>query len=320
MICLTNFEDILKQWKSYDIKSVNELDYYLDNFRILFAYNSNHIENPNTTYHDTREIFEHGKISSFTGDLRTLYEIDNQRICYEFLKDKIINKEPLSQELIKKIHKILMRGCYSQAIYDKGERPGEYKKHLFVVGDDVGVAPEDVPTEIEYILDEIRENEGGNPLKIAAYLHLSFESIHPFADGNGRLGRTLMNYYLITHNYPPVIIYSEDRETYYMALAVFDKTGRIDGFERFIEEQTTKTWNSREHKRVSLSEKAEKKNESYYLEVSKAEADLLKNAKIPFWGNIAEQGISIIKISPENKEKANQMLDNFRNKSNIPKK
>lgn len=249
---MANYNEILAKWQSYDIQSEKDLDYYLDNFRILFAFNSNHIENPNTTYHDTREVFEHDSVSSYTGDLRTLFEIQNQKDCYEFLKEKIINKEPLTQDLICKVHKILMRGCYDKSKYNKGERPGTYKKHLFVVGDDVGVEPENVPDEIEYILNEIRENEGKNPLTIAAYFHLSFESIHPFADGNGRVGRTLMNYYLMTHNHPPIILYAEDKETYYMALAVFDKTGEIGGFVKFIEEETVKTWGKPKYKRTSL--------------------------------------------------------------------
>ena len=251
---MTTFEDVLNKWQAYDIKTVEDLDYYLDNFRILFAYNSNHIENPNTTYHDTREIFEHSSVSSYTGDLRTLFENQNQKECYEFLKEKIISREPLTQELVLQMHKILMHGCYDKSKYDKGERAGTYKKHLFVVGDDVGAEPEDVESEIEYILNEVRENEGKNPLTVASYLHLSFESVHPFADGNGRLGRTLMNYYLITHNYPPVIIYSEDKNTYYMALAVYDKTGKLDGFRKFIEEQAVKTWSVKEQKRISLSD------------------------------------------------------------------
>ena len=111
---MNSFESILKQWQSYSITTTEDLDFYLDNFRILFAYNSNHIENPNTTYHDTREIFEHGSVSSYTGDLRTIFEIQNQKDCYEFLKEKIAAKEPLSQELIKHTHQILMHGCYDQ--------------------------------------------------------------------------------------------------------------------------------------------------------------------------------------------------------------
>lgn len=68
---------------------------------------------------------------------------------------------------------------------------------------------------------------------------------HPFADGNGRVGRTLLNYYLMTHDYPPTILYDEDKETYYMALTVFDKSGQFTGFEQFLKEQTVKTWSKR---------------------------------------------------------------------------
>ena len=80
------------------------------------------------------------------------------------------------------------------------------------------------------------------------------EQIHPFADGNGRVGRTIMNYYLMTHNYPPAIIYNEDKSPYYLALAVFDKAGEIDGFIQFLKEQTIKTWSKKNPKDVSLSE------------------------------------------------------------------
>ena len=96
--------------------------------------------------------------------------------------------------------------------------------------------------DIEELCDEIAEVPVNNTLTAAAYMHLKFESIHLFADGNGRAGRTLMNYYLMTHEYPPTVIYEEDKKTYYMALAVYDKTEEISGFEEFIKEQTVKTW------------------------------------------------------------------------------
>ena len=66
--------------------------------------------------------------------------------------------------------------------------------------------------------------------------------IHAFADGNGRVGRTLLNYILMCNNLPPVIIFDEDKETYFMALEVFDHTEKIDGFVQFLKEQMVKTW------------------------------------------------------------------------------
>lgn len=236
------YNDIVNEWQKTQIISREDLYCKLNNFRILFAYNSNVIENPETTFHNTREIFENGKVINFTGDIRTIFEIQNQKKCFDFLADKIINREPITKDLILQTHESLMNGCYDENRYLKGERPGTFKKNEYVTGDDIGELPENVESEIEFICEQLMENEGKSPLKIAAYFHLNFESIHPFADGNGRVGRTLLNYYLMTHDYPPTIIYNEDKELYYMGLTVFDKTGQIDGFVKFLQEQSEKTW------------------------------------------------------------------------------
>lgn len=244
------YSDVLEKWKNKDITTVEDLDTALDNFRVLFAYHSNVIENPQTTIHNTREIFENGKVINYTGDLRTLFELNNQKRCYEYLKSKIIHKQSITPALIKELHRILMDGCYDETRYGKGERPGEYKKHDYVAGEEIGVPYEDVADEVEFLCNEILENDGKDVLTVAAYFHLNFEGIHAFADGNGRVDRTLLNYYLMIHDYPPAIIYQEDKEQYYMSLAIFDKSERIDGFIEFLKYETCKTW-SRKTPRLS---------------------------------------------------------------------
>jgi Fic family protein len=248
-----SYSEIVASWQNKVVTNREELMAKLQNFRIVFAYNSNKIENPETTYHNTREIFENGKVINFTGDIRTIFEIQNQKECFDFLADKILNREPITKELILQTHEKLMKGCYDETRYLKGERPGSFKKHDYVTGDDVGELPENVESEIDFLCNELNENEGKNPLKIATYFHLNFESIHPFADGNGRLGRTLLNYYLMIHDYPPTIIYNEDKDVYYMALEVFDKTGQINGFEKFLQEQTEKTWSNNFAKKKDIN-------------------------------------------------------------------
>ena len=188
-----SYSEIVASWQNKVVTNREELMAKLQNFRIVFAYNSNKIENPETTYHNTREIFENGKVINFTGDIRTIFEIQNQKECFDFLADKILNREPITKELILQTHEKLMKGCYDETRYLKGERPGSFKKHEYVIGDDVGELPENVENEIDFLCNELKENEGKDPLKIATYLHLNFEQIHPFADGNGRLGRTLFN-------------------------------------------------------------------------------------------------------------------------------
>ena len=247
------YDKIVRWWKTGEYRTEADLVEKLYNFRILFAYNSNKIENSTVTYHDTREIFENGKVINYTGDLRTLFEIQNQKNAFEFLLQPILKKEPLSIEFIQNLHKELLEGCYDERRYSKGERPGTFKIGDYSVGDNVGSFPEEVESDLKELLREVNEvnqNEPEQLLKAAAYLHLNFESIHPFADGNGRVGRALMNYFLMTHQMPPTIFYEEDKKTYYMGLTVFDKTAELDGFVQFINEETIKTWGDRVLKRL----------------------------------------------------------------------
>ena len=210
----------------------------------MFAFNSGKIENPEINYHDTREVFENGRVCAFTGEVRTLFEQQNQKDCYNILKDKIINKEKLSLDLIKSVHFELCKGTYDERRYlENGEKPGEFKKHDYVVGFyEVGSDAEEVGYDLQELIAEINNYKGGDILKTGAYFHANFENIHPFADGNGRVGRTLLNYYLMLNNHPPVIIFDEDKKIYYGALNIFDEKLNIEDLYVFFKEQCIKTW------------------------------------------------------------------------------
>ncbi len=243
---MEQYEQALRLWQSYQIKTAADLDARLDSFRVLFAYNSGKIENEAVTYHDTREIFENGKVTGYTGDPRALFEQQNQKLCYEYLKEKIIVREPVSLDLILEIHRILTSGTYDERRYlVNNERPGEFKKHDYVTGiHEVGYPPEEVEGALLELLDEISGPDSlSDPLTATAYFHVRFEYIHPFADGNGRVGRTLMNYYLMINGYPPLIVYDEDKKAYYDALERYDTDEEIAPLRDFIEAETVKTWN-----------------------------------------------------------------------------
>ncbi len=244
---MDRYHAIVERWKQREIKDVNDLQTVLQNFRIVFAYHSGKIENQEITYHNTREIFENGKVVNYTGELRTLYEIQNQKECYDFLKYKIIAREPVTPALIKDIHRMLTQGTYDEARWSKGERPGQFKKHDYVVANDQGALPEDVEDEISELCEEIEniDDRGDNIIKTAAYLHCKFENTHPFADGNGRAGRTLMNYYLMIHNHPPLIIFENTKDLYYRALGYYDETGEIDQFVSYMKESMIQSWEKR---------------------------------------------------------------------------
>lgn len=241
------YTDVITYWQSLKIDSKEKLENVLDNFRILFAYNSGTIENAEITYHDTREIFENGKVISFTGNLRTIFEISNQKTCYEYLLDKIIKKEKISENLIKKVHELLTIGTYDERRYIlNGERPGEYKKHDYVTGrEEVGASANEVAKEIANLLNEVNSvntNDAEDIIKIATYFHNKFENIHAFADGNGRVGRTLTNYILMINNMPPLIVYDEDKKYYYAALEKYDKEDDIKSMIEFFKYEMEKTW------------------------------------------------------------------------------
>jgi Fic family protein len=241
---MEKYNDAIKLWQSWSVQSESDIDLRLENFRILFAYNSGKIENEAITYSDTREIFENGRVLNYSGIPRTLFELSNQKICYELLKSKIAAKEPLTVELIKETHGALTAGTYDERRYvEHGERPGEFKKHDYVTGlAEVGSLPEDVENDLLDLILEINGYKGNERLTAAAYFHTRFEYIHPFADGNGRTGRALLNYFLMVNDHPPIIIHDEDKAAYYDALAAYDISEDIGPMTAFLKHQTERTW------------------------------------------------------------------------------
>jgi len=241
---MTKYQDALRLWQDYAIKTPADIDTYLDNFRILFAYNSAKIENADVTLHDTREIFENGQAINYTGAPRALFELQNQKLCYELLKQKIIAQEPITLDLVKEVHAALTQGTYDERRYiEKGERPGEFKKHDYVTGrEEVGSSVETVEQDLQELLAGLADYQGTDLMKAVTYFHVRFEYIHPFADGNGRTGRTLMNYYLMCRNHPPLIIYDEDKDRYYAALEAYDRDEDLDPMHEFLVSQLEKTW------------------------------------------------------------------------------
>lgn len=213
------YEKAIALWQQKNITKEEELAEVLNEHSISFAYNSGKIENEKITFNDTREIFEHDGVTSYTGDLRTLFEIRNSRDAYEFFLEAFGQRKALDETFIKELHRLLTQNTYDERRYLMGECPGEYKRHDYIIGrEEIGAGPENVAEEMSELLSELKDIPNDKTLTAAAYFHAKFENIHPFADGNGRAGRLSMNYFLVMHNHPPVIIHEEDRKAYYEAL------------------------------------------------------------------------------------------------------
>lgn len=240
-----NYQEIVEKWRSIPIKTVEDVEKRLKDFKIVFAFHSNAIEGTGVdTMEETTDIFNFSTIKNYSDEREKLFAVQNQKIAYDFFKEKIAAHEPVSTDLIKELHELVAQGTYGEKLYLQGERPGIYKTHFHGGGDDTGTAPCDVAPEMETLVKEIDriKNDPEEIVKMAAYFHCKFEKIHPFADGNGPAGRLLLNYYLMTNKMPPLVFFEEDKDRYYDTLAKYDEDGSLDEFIEFIKDETAKSW------------------------------------------------------------------------------
>ncbi len=220
----------------------------LQGFDINFAYHSGKIENHRITYELTKSIFDKDSVCNYTGNLRTLYEISNAKDAMNTVLEAFDRQYPINEDLVKQIQYELTKNTYDVGRWQRGERPGTYKQHDYIVGkEEVGASAEDTPFEMQELLDDMQDIHitPANVVKAAAYLHCKMENIHPFSDGNGRTGRLLINYLLMLYQNPPVIIFYEDKERYFEALRAWDERQSIAEMEAFIQYETVRTWSSR---------------------------------------------------------------------------
>lgn len=243
------YEKTLAWWKEKKIETDAQLAEVLSGHSIAFAYHSGKIENDKITYNDTRDIFEHDGVTAYTGDLRTLFEIRNAKLANELFLTSFGEKRKMDETLVKEFQKLLTMNTYDARRWQIGERPGEYKKHDYVTGrEEIGAAPEDVQEEMAELMDELQDLMQEDALTAAAYFHVKFENIHPFADGNGRTGRLAMNYLLVMLGHPPIVVHEEDRKEYYAALEAWDTKQDLKVMTSFLHSQTVKTWRKRVEK------------------------------------------------------------------------
>lgn len=112
---MTNYENAVAIWKQKNISTDAELAEALNGHSIAFAYHSGKIENDNITYHDTREIFEHDDVTSYTGDLRTLFEIRNAKAANELFLTAFQEKRVLDESFVTEL-----QFCLTQSTYTPG--------------------------------------------------------------------------------------------------------------------------------------------------------------------------------------------------------
>lgn len=240
------YEKVLSFWQKKEIQNSGDLDAVVNGQAVSLAYHTTKLELSDVTFHDTREVFERGRVTGYTGDVVTLFALQNARRAWELFLDAFDARRPFDETLVKDFHLAISAGTYDERRYKRGERPGQYKIGDYVTGFyEVGAPPEDVSEEMRELLSDLQDVSDDNALIAAAFFHAKFENIHPFADGNGRAGRLLMNYFLVAHNHPVIVIHEEDRKPYMEALEQWDSGQALDPLADFLKEQTVKTWENK---------------------------------------------------------------------------
>ena len=183
--------------------------------QIDLTYNSNHIEGSRLTHDQTRYIFETNTIGIEGESIRVddIIETTNHFRCIDLIIDRA--DERLTESLIKELHLILKSGT-SDSRKD-WFTVGDYKRLPNEVGGNETTAPEDVHREIKALLKEYNGKKKKSFEDIID-LHQRFEAIHPFQDGNGRVGRLVMFKECLANGYVPFIITEELKMFYYRGL------------------------------------------------------------------------------------------------------
>ncbi|MDO8610538.1 MAG: Fic family protein [bacterium] len=178
------------------------------------VYNSNAIENSTLTLPETEKILLELDVSRNVS-LREVFEAKNLARVFEHIKSKI-NLKNIDIELILFFHKMLISNIDDNIA-------GRFRKQYeFVrIGTHIAPAPEHVDLMMEAALLEYSSNHSMYFLEKIAQFHLNFEHIHPFNDGNGRIGRMLINYQLMQLGFPPIIIRDKEKTTYYKGFREF---------------------------------------------------------------------------------------------------
>ena len=172
------------------------------------VYNSNAIENSTLTLKETEKILLDMEVSRDVS-LREVYEAKNLARVIGYIRDKSKEME-VNKEVILLLHQMLIGGI-DDKIAGRFRKPGEYVR----VGTYVAPAPEHVERITESILVEYTSNLSAYFLDKIAKFHLDFETIHPFCDGNGRIGRVLICFQLQRLGFPMIIIRDREKKEYY---------------------------------------------------------------------------------------------------------
>ncbi|MHB1163125.1 MAG: Fic family protein [Minisyncoccota bacterium] len=207
------------------------------------VYNSNAIENSTLTLEETEKILLQIDLDRFVSQ-REFFEAKNLAHVTEYIETKAKEME-LSLSLMLLLHKMLISNIRDD-IAGRFRTGDEWVR----VGSHIGADPKDIEQKLVAMLSAYHGGKDGHIVPRIARLHLAFEVVHPFNDGNGRIGRVLNNYELIREGYVPINIAFANRARYYAAFKEYEEKDSTSIMEEIVGRALTNSY----HKRLAYLE------------------------------------------------------------------
>jgi Fic family protein len=238
------------------------------------VYNSNAIENSTLSLEETEKILLQIDLDRYINE-REIFETKNLARVVEYIRIKAIEKE-LDITTILLLHKMLLSNI-------RDDVAGRFRKNneWVRVGDHIATDPNNIVDEVKEMLIKYNGEVTHNLIKRIALIHLTFENIHPFVDGNGRIGRVLNNYLLIREGFVPINIKFIDRQLYYNAFQEFDINKKTKLMEDIVGKAITNSYHKRlsylERKKIiTLAEYSKRENISHSNLINKAKRQTIE--------------------------------------------
>lgn len=230
---MSEINKLYEEWLSYQPLSEDASNRLRQKFMLEFNYNSNHIEGNTLTYGQTELLLLFGKVAE-AAQMKDLEEMKAHNVGLKMMIEEAHNQDcQLSETFVRQLHHTLLREDYK--VYRESPsgvttsytvHAGQYKTRPNSVITATGerfeyASPEETPALMTDLIEWYKEEETKKsltPIQLAAVFHYRYIRIHPFEDGNGRIARLLVNYILLRHNYPMIVVKTKNKQEYLNAL------------------------------------------------------------------------------------------------------
>lgn len=221
----------LKKLKNeYNKQPKETLENRYEAFCALFTYDSTSIEGNTLTLQETARLLFEERVPS-SKSLREINEILNHKKAFDYI---LKYKKDITKDFVCKLHELIIKNTLKPELESQTGKYRDFQVYIRGVKW-LPPKPKEVSKEMKSLVAWYSKNKKKlHPLVIAAYFHIGFEIIHPFVDGNGRVGRLLMNFILHKNKYPMINIPDSIKHKYYVVLEKAQIKGDLKPFVKLL--------------------------------------------------------------------------------------